>query len=97
MKKILTRVRKGNFSTNGVTPCHFVTPDRPVIGMGSEGTPSAPSVVIHRCFRRESAVSDALIEALYELLVDTAGSYRGDATAPSSAPTEATCFPGAPE
>jgi hypothetical protein len=93
MKKISTRVRKGNFTENDVTPRHFVT--------AHERCDQQPSAVLVQCrlapvIRRylpESASVEELVEVLYRLLVDV----PANESAIGPAPAGSSCFPSAAE
>ena len=93
MIKKSTRVRKGEFAENDVTPCHFVTPsdgrDFPLPVAMHRGS----AVLVRRSYQPESAALEALVEALYGLLVDSPSAERERASDAS----ESSCFPAAHE
>jgi hypothetical protein len=92
MIKNRTRARNREFTKKRVTPRHFVTPacDDPTRNLASS---REPAVVVSRCYQPEATALEALVEALYGLLMDA------PVTQLEAAPTEPepTCFSGPPE
>ena len=70
------RVYKENFTQNGVPSRHFVTLERDCVQ--AEVTAEAePLAVVQRCYQPEKACVEALVEALYRLIVDGSHSKQG--------------------
>ena len=94
MIKNRTRAFNRQFTENGVTPRHFVTSE----GGCDDPTRSTansrdPGVVVSRLYQPETAVLDALVEALYGLLIGP----TCDEPVSASEPLEPACCSGAPE
>jgi hypothetical protein len=88
-----TRVCNRDFTRNGVTPCHFVTPGERCDPQSIVATPRGSAVVVRRSFQPEPAALEALVDALYGLLVDSPPSEPVSA----SDPPKSSCFSVPPE
>jgi hypothetical protein len=63
------RVYKENFAQNGVASRHSVTFKHDCVQ--TEGTTATePLTTVHRCYQPEGTYVDALVEALFRLIVD---------------------------
>lgn len=69
LKTISTSLRKEDFTTIGVTPCHFVT-DPEGCDQASQALRRSGILPVTRRFQPDPAALDELVEALYRLVVD---------------------------